>query len=319
VGDPHVRPSNIDESNKLFAFISELAIKEKADRIELLGDLMHTHSVLRLEVVEFWDNWLDHLSDICNTVVLVGNHDMSGDYNSSSHGLSVFFRIKKRNLQIAQFPLILGPIGYISYMHDQQAFINIANDLANKGVKALVCHQTIVGSKFETGMYAPDGIDSNLINIPLIISGHIHAQQEFGKVIYPGTARWDSASDANHKKGIWIYEHDDLTGAILNKEFFSTETVCEPILTFTWSEGSEMPIIPENARVSVECIGSSAFVAKAKVQLKGKVKIKSKITDKAVRENRKASVSVLDFLENTYKSSVDKEKLKTYLKEKQFV
>lgn len=319
VGDPHVRPSNIDESDKLFSYVSELALEHKVDRIELLGDSFHTHAVLRLEVLEFWDNWLDHLSDICQVVVLIGNHDMSGDQHSEgSHALSVFHRIKKgQDLQIVEYPFQSGPIGYLSYIHNNEKFIEQANSLAAGGVKTLVCHQTFNGSKFETGFYAPNGIDPNDINVNLIISGHIHAQQDFGKVCYPGTARWDSIVDANQPKGLWIFEHAK-DGSVVKKDFYPTNHVCAPILSFVWEEGKEEPAIPEGSRASVNCIGSSVFVTKAKALLKGRAKISSKITDKVVRENRKASTSVLDFL-NNYKTTVDKEKLKTYLREKNYV
>jgi DNA repair exonuclease SbcCD nuclease subunit len=318
VGDPHVRPSNIDESDKLFSFIAELALKEQVDRIELLGDLFHTHAVLRLEVMEFWDSWLPHLADICKTIVLVGNHDQSGDYTGETHALSVFHRINHKNLKIVDCVRLEGAIGYVSYIHDKQRFIELANGLVDSGAKTLVCHATFNGSTFENGFYAPDGIDPDSIKANTIISGHIHKEQEFGKVIYPGTARWDSGSDANQSKGIWIFEHAE-DGSVTSRDFYSTADVCAPIYSFVWREGEEQPVIPEGSRASVEAIGSSVFTTKAKVALKGKASFRAKITDKAVRENRKASASVLDFLENIYKSSVDKEKLKTYLKEKQFV
>lgn len=315
VGDPHVRPSNIDESEKLFEFIASTALSEKVDRIELLGDLFHTHSVLRLEVVEFWDNWLDRLSDICQVVVLIGNHDMSGDYHSSSHALSVFYRIKKTNLQIVELPFISGKIGYLPYYHDREKFVEEANFL---GVNTLVCHQTFSGSTYENGFYAQDGVNPDLLNVKQIISGHIHKEQTLGKVIYPGTARWDSASDANEDKGIWIFEHDN-NGSILGSKKISTAHVCQPLISLVWLEGTDAPVIPENSRTMVECIGSSTFIAQAKALFKGKVKLKTKITDKPSRSKRKTSVSVLDFLDNSYVTKVNKEKLKAYLKEKQYV
>lgn len=314
IGDPHVRPGNLDESDRLMAFASETAIKESVNRIFLLGDLNHTHAILRLEVVEFWDSWLDHMSDICETDVLVGNHDMSGDYHSDSHALSVFHRIKKSNLKIIDYPTVSGIFGFLSYVHDKQRFVEAANGLAADGARVLVCHTTFNGSKYENGFYAPDGIDPSAINIPLIISGHIHAQQEFDKVVYPGTPRWDTASDANQPKGIWIYTFDDQTGALLERKFYSSENVCSPILSFQWVEGTEAPTIPVGARASVELLGSSDFVAKAKLKLKGKASIKAKITDKAKLSNRKAGKNLKEFLLNFYMADMPSEKKERILK-----
>jgi UDP-2,3-diacylglucosamine pyrophosphatase LpxH len=79
VGDPHIRPQNIAEAELLMQFIYNLCTGAPTDRLEILGDLFHTHAVVRLEVLEFWNKWLQRFSDVIETVVLVGNHDLSGD------------------------------------------------------------------------------------------------------------------------------------------------------------------------------------------------------------------------------------------------
>lgn len=317
VGDPHVQVSNLEDSTKLFKFIYDTARKFKVDRIELLGDLYHNHSVKRVEVENFWDRILLTLSDEFQTVVLLGNHDMVNQKDRfSENALSVHARISNENLVIVGEPTILGKIGYIGYIHDNKEFVETANKV---NTKVLVCHFTCDGSKYDNGFYAPDGVDANLLNHEQIISGHIHMEGTYGKVWYPGTAKWDTASDANQAKGIWLCTHDDNTGLMTEKTFISTYGVVTPIVALTWLEGTEAPAIEVGTRASVECIGSASFIAKAKALLKGKVKLKTKVTDKVVRENRKASASVLDFLEKSYKTSVDREKLKAYLKEKQYV
>jgi len=50
-----------------------------------------------------------------------------------------------------------------------------------------LCHQTFDGAKFSEGFYTTDGIDSSLIKTDLIISGHIHIEQRWANVYYPGT------------------------------------------------------------------------------------------------------------------------------------
>lgn len=312
VGDPHVRVSNIDESDALLVLIAELAIKYNVDRIEILGDLFHTHAILRLEVLEFWTNALEHLSDICEVVVLIGNHDQTGDYNSASSSLDIFTKLRLKNLKIIETAQVSGPIGYVSYIHDPVKFVDIANSLE---VKTLVCHQTFNGSKFESGMYAPDGIDPDLIKCDLIISGHIHAQQRFGKVIYPGTARWDTASDANQPKGLWIFEHDDTTGAIVSEQFFSTETVCKPIISLSYKEGETILPIQPGARVSIELIGSSVWCAQEKEKLKGKCSVKTKITDRKSTTSRQAGDNFEQFMTNLFVSTMDRPSLLKYAKE----
>ena len=57
VGDPHVKPNNLKEFREaLMRFALSEAIARKVDVLEILGDLFDTHSIVRLEVLEFWQN-----------------------------------------------------------------------------------------------------------------------------------------------------------------------------------------------------------------------------------------------------------------------
>ena len=100
VGDPHAKVSNLDEMQRLIDFVILTAKEQKVDRIEILGDLFHTHAVLRLEVIDFWSRNLLSLPSICETIVLVGNHDMIGDYNSQLSALDVFTKMDYEDLHI---------------------------------------------------------------------------------------------------------------------------------------------------------------------------------------------------------------------------
>lgn len=316
VGDPHIRPNNIQEATQLMEFICNIIKNAKVDRLEILGDLFHTHAVVRLEVLEFWDKWLQRFSDIVETVVLVGNHDMGGDYNSDSHALTVFKRIKNEKLKIIDKPTIIGVFGYIPYVHDGEVFLGHARRLASENAKVLVCHATFSGSQFDNGFYAPEGINPDDVPFEKIISGHIHKEQILagGKVDYPGTAKWDTASDANERKGVWLYEHD-VDGKVLNRDMISTDKVVTPIVSFKWIEGQEAPVIPEGAKASVELIGSSDWITKQKVKLKGKVSISSKFTDKKEKSERKSGKSLESFLANLYVPTMDRESLIAFAKE----
>lgn len=317
VGDPHAKVSNLDEMKNLILFIIETAKKQNADRIELLGDLFHTHAVLRLEVLEFWSWALKALSETCPTVVLVGNHDQSGNYSSNSSALSVFSLMGWKDLTIVEKPCAKGVFGYVPYTHDVNEFVRIANDLYNAGARVLVCHQTFTGSKYESGIYAPDGFDPSLLPaFTHIISGHIHSEQEFGNIIYPGTARWDSLTDANRRKGIWVFGHNDAGGTIQFRTFVSTEQVCSPIKCIEWKEGEPSPEQwPENAKVAVELIGSSIWVAQKKVELKGKCSIKTKITDRQTSQVRTSGNSLEHFINSLFISTMNREHLLKYAKE----
>jgi DNA repair exonuclease SbcCD nuclease subunit len=317
LGDPHVKVSNIEESEKLLSFVLETAKLNKVDRIEILGDLTHTHAVVRLEVQEFWTKWLKTLSNSYHTYVLVGNHDLSGNYNSKFSSLTTFSFLEHTMLHIIEDATQERIFGYLPYIHDHKTFIDSANALADKGAKVLICHQTLQGSRYESGFYAADGVPTGdwSARFTHIISGHIHTEQNFENVIYPGTARWDGVVDANLRKGIWIYEHDDTTGQIIRSDYFSTENVCSPLKSITYNEGDKAPDVwPDNARVTLELSGSSEWVNKQKQAFKGKASFKTKITDTKKAENRKAGRNLEDFLQNVFVSS-NKDNLLKFAKE----
>lgn len=323
VGDPHIRPSNIEEADRLMFFVKQTILSNKIDRLEILGDLCHTHAIVRIEVLDFWNKWLQIFSDIVETVVLVGNHDQTGDKNSGSHALKVFKHISAQNpnLRIVDRPTQIGIYGYMPYIHSNEEFVKEAKRLTEKGglfeVNILVCHATFDGSQYDNEFYAPGGINPDDIPVETIISGHIHKQQIIanGKVDYPGTAYWQSASDANENKGIWQYAHDNSTGKVLSRDLISTAHVCTPIVSFTWLEGQEAPTIPEGARATVELVGSSDWISKQKVILKGKVGIKSKITDQKRSNERKAGNSLENYLVNLYNTNMNRDALLSYARE----
>ena len=64
VGDPHITVSNIEESKKLLDTILLIATDNKVNCIEFLGDLFDNHSVIRSEVLDFWDFYFKKLNDL---------------------------------------------------------------------------------------------------------------------------------------------------------------------------------------------------------------------------------------------------------------
>lgn len=325
IGDPHIKPTNVDEAERLMHFVNDTILERQPDRVEIMGDLFHTHSIVRLEVLEFWEGWLDTLTSHENIdfYVLRGNHDMASDAEFSASALLAFKHLKRKNLKICELPRVDGIYAYVSYYKDHDRFIEIANGCAESGAKVLICHQTFDGSRYETGIYAPDGIDASKINFNLIISGHIHTHQDMMKdgrrILYPGTPKWDTAADANEDKGIWLYEHDDATGAILSEELITTHHVVTKIVNMTWVEGMPCEPIPDGCKVTVELVGSSKWIDEQKITLKGKVSLKTKITDRVERKDRNAGKNFADFVANKFTTDLNKVELLRYMRERGIV
>jgi DNA repair exonuclease SbcCD nuclease subunit len=320
LGDPHVKPTNIKESEALMEFAVSKALEFKVDVFEILGDIYDTHDIVRLKVLKFWTKWFKILSEQSfKTVVLVGNHDMSGDYLDSFSPLHTALHLENEKFKIVHEPYVDGVYGYLPYTHSNDTFVEEANKLANLGAKVLVSHPNYEGAVYDNGVGISNGVDPNSLsnNFRHLIGGHIHTELEIGRVWYTGNPRWLTKSCANKKKGFWICDHDD-TGQITNKEFISTESVCTPIVALVWKEGEDKPTIPENAKVDVELIGSSDWIAKQKLELKDKVSISSKTTDPKRTKERKSGNSLYEFLSKHYETD-KREKLLKYLGELRLV
>jgi hypothetical protein len=118
VGDYHCQISNLKDSESLMSFIIELAEKEEVDVIVFLGDQFHTHAVLRLEVINFWSKKLRLLNLICPTYLLIGNHDMKGDNESTAEDINSMIGFNTddvllENIKIIHKPTVVESIGMI--------------------------------------------------------------------------------------------------------------------------------------------------------------------------------------------------------------
>jgi len=307
VGDPHVKPNNLEESHRLLRFVFDQAIEYEVDVVEILGDLFDTHDIVRLRVLKFWHHWFSEFESApFKTRILVGNHDITGEYSDPYSALHPFICLENENFKIVHEPFVDGIYGYLPYIHSNDKFIEEANVLAGKGAKVLVSHPNYEGAVYDNGTPITSGVSDSALDSRYfhLIGGHIHTELEIGRVWYTGNPRWLTKSCSNKRKGIWLCNHDD-SGKIIQKTFISTETVCTPIISIQWKEGEDKPQIPLNAKVDIELIGSSDWVTKEKLALKG-VSVSSKITDNKRSKERKSGSSLRDFILNHYKTDLPK-------------
>lgn len=265
VGDPHAKPSDLEEMQSLVDYICKVAKDKSVDYICLLGDQFHTHSVINLSVMAFWRKAFEQMAAVAKVYALVGNHDMSGKDSDRSHAMMLYSPDHVRVIDVPQ-ALPWGALA-IPYMSSKETFVATANDELFKDLNVLICHQTFNGSKYENGFYAEDGIDPDLLPQSLIISGHIHTPQYVYskdglklKVWYPGSPRWQTLSDANVSRYIYVVEHGvSVTRTWLQQ--FTTSGVCRPIylLKDTESNPVDKNSIQLNATIIVDIHGSHSY------------------------------------------------------------
>lgn len=263
VGDVHATPEELDDCWNLINFVVDLAEKHQA-HIFLLGDQYNTHNVLRLEVVGFWQDVFELFENrkLKTPYALVGNHDYGGE-GAMLHAMRIH---RQQYIYLIDQPAQLPWSGLaLPYMSNPDDFINVCNK--NERFDLLVCHQTFNGSVGDNDFALPGGVNPNLLPQKQVISGHIHTQQSFGKVWYPGAPRWRTLSDANKDRAVWLVVHDH-KGNIKSKQAFDTGQACRKIHHLIDTPENQVPAELEprhDYRIDIK--GPQDFVTRRKAEL----------------------------------------------------
>lgn len=315
VGDCHAVPEELEDCQNLINYICKIAVEQKAE-VCFMGDQYNTMSVVRVEVMDFWIRAFEKMVNLEIEVhALVGNHDFSGA-GRLIHSMAAHESV----INVIDSSCVIAP-GVLAIPHydDPNLFLEIVK--INPEYKTLLCHQTVTGSTYENGFYAPDGIDPNLIPQENIISGHIHSPQAFGKVTYIGAPRWRTLSDANVERAIWLYEFDD-KGNVVNKTPFSTGGVCRQIKYLQDVPSSPIDVVLDSSvdwRIDIK--GPADWIEKRKTELAGPgVKIrtfKTEGTRPVVKESDGIAMAFQKYLNRfTPKFGTNKEHLTVLAKER---
>lgn len=198
VGDPHLHMGNLEVSKQFLSKLETITNEQKPDFVLLAGDLFHTHSIVRAEILNLWINYLEVAK--FPHIALVGNHDQVAP-GSSVHALVAL----KKYAKVVDGPYKMGKMFFVPYVHTAQEFAEMLGQAGD--ARVLFCHQTFDGAQYENGFYAPDGFPLTLVSgFDRVISGHIHKRQGVGGVFYPGTPFQHSFNDAGEKKAIYLLE-----------------------------------------------------------------------------------------------------------------
>lgn len=266
IGDPHVKKSDRAEFARIILWTKNLCTEHNALPI-FLGDQYNDFGIAKVEVMSFWDASFRMYN--FKPFALVGNHDMNGD--ASNWGMvvhrDVVNVIDKSGAFINEAQGIYG----IGFTRDNRAFIEKVQSVAGR-VRTVICHAEFESSQYDNGFYAPNGIP--LKDLPTgiqYISGHIHKQQEFGSIWYPGTSRHLTRSDIGEVKGVWLWD-----GKTNQRQFFATPPeVAEPYRQIDVVEGQPIPEITDSERNYVDIKGSEDFIQKVCKKLPESVKVRT--------------------------------------------
>lgn len=203
IGDPHFKASTARDVEEFISKVLITVEKTKPDAVVVLGDILHDHERLH---VSPWNNavrFLQELSSLVETFLLIGNHDMvnNSSYLTTQHpfncmkdhpNLTVVDTVIHRKISGVDciFTPYVPPGRFIEAME--------TCDVDYKTVDVIFAHQEFKGCvlkdiKSESGDEWPE-------EYPLVISGHIHGrQQPQQNIIYPGTVMQHTFGEPDDK------------------------------------------------------------------------------------------------------------------------
>lgn len=198
IGDPHLRINDFQQSVALLRWIESVVIEHKPDVVCNLGDTFHNHAVLRSEIMK---EFRDHISNINDNNAtywyVLGNHDQYKPKDNKYHALQSFDQ--HEGFVVFDKPRTdILDVTIVPYVQDFADFPLDTNRIC-------ITHNTFIGADY--GFRREDcGIDASRVAADIIISGHIHKRQTFGKVIYPGTPVAHNATDVDEVKGLLLFD-----------------------------------------------------------------------------------------------------------------
>ena len=216
IGDQHFQDSNIEQVDELVHKTLNLAREVDPTFIVLLGDLLHTKEKIYITPLKRGTDFIQALSEIACTYVLIGNHDYknASQFLTDEHAFTPLklwpnthiadtviiheFQLESPNEGGVPIPLRFAFCPYVP----NGRFLEALNTEMWETCECVFAHQEIKGAKM--GGKVSDCDDEWDVDYPLLISGHIHEHQFVGpNMIYTGSAMQHGATDDGDK---YIFE-----------------------------------------------------------------------------------------------------------------
>lgn len=209
-------PSRLLDYKESFSTVLNYAIKNKVIAVIHSGDVFHRNIPTPTEEVVVLKE-LQKLEDAkIPTWIINGNHDYN--YSSGrSHATGVLKASPWKYIKVYDDPEVQKDIDgiqfhFVPYPHTPRV---LNNDVCRKVV---VCHAHFAGAKVGAEEFLIAGgvpETQGLEGADLVISGHIHKQQEIDKgsykIVYVGSMERGDFAERDEPKGFMLFDVDDLT------------------------------------------------------------------------------------------------------------
>lgn len=314
IGDPHLKITRFDLAKQFLTWINEVIADYKPDVVVNLGDTFDTHAVLRSEIQGEFKRHIKHTTSLgIRYFYILGNHDFYKPNSSEYHALESMEDLPK--FHVISKRTDFDGITMVPYLPDHTQFPKETQPI-------LIAHQTFVGADY--GYMRPEvGVDAGAVNADIIISGHIHVRQQFGKVIYPGTPYAQSVNDIDQTKGVYVFDTSTYEKEFIESplprwrgmkaeisQSFSIEDLHNDIFQYVDSKDHWVIEITGPKAEILSYLSSKNYSNLSKEK---DIKVKTKFTDSKKQQIQIEALSmehiVDEYMNKVYKGSLDKDKI----------
>lgn len=223
IGDSHLGlgyPNSVDKWFKIHQeyfqdFLLPLLKKEltKDDIIVHLGDLFDNRSVVPINILNYAQNVLEQMAQICQVHVIIGNHDLYTKATNEINTVKLYKYIP--NVFVYEEPTKIDFMGksilMLPWVEKRKEQIEILKKFS--GCDYLFCHSDLNGAKMHLSSVAHKNHDK--INVEefsgykRVFSGHIHLVQQNKNFTFVGNLFEMDRNDLGNQKGIFILDAID--------------------------------------------------------------------------------------------------------------
>jgi UDP-2,3-diacylglucosamine pyrophosphatase LpxH len=229
IGDTHFRSKHLSEGEAFVQRVLEIAIQKSPTAIVLLGDILDTHETAKVQPFKLACRFIEDLSGIAPTYVLMGNHDLmnQSQFCTDNH----FFNPLKKweNVFIVDVPQVafIGDHKVVLCPYVPPGRFVEALELLDDNFRTADCifaHQEFKGADMSSGdggtkVPASSKGDDWDRSFPPVISGHIHKPHVLnGNIFYLGSAM-QIAFDEEPNKCLNILRFNDATTSLSSDNF----------------------------------------------------------------------------------------------------
>lgn len=212
IGDPHFSPKKILQGKEFIKRCLSAARKAEPDFIVCLGDILDTHETVKVPAHNLAEKFLNELSRIAHTYLLIGNHDLINhtQFLTTNHIFGPFKKWKGLTIVDDITEAYYGDKNFIfcPYVPNGR-FIEALQTVEEDGIlwdmaTCIFAHQEFKGCKM--GCFISETGDEWDPEYPPVISGHIHdAQYVEPNIHYVGSAMQHAFGEKCNKR-VWIVD-----------------------------------------------------------------------------------------------------------------